>query len=35
MSKLKPVLAQCQKDLEEGAIIIIKDNNYRVRKLPI
>ncbi len=35
MSKLKPVLAQCKKDLEEGAIIIIKDNNYRVRKLPI
>ena len=35
MSKLKPVLNQCQKDLEEGAIIIVKDNSYRVRNLPI
>jgi len=35
MSKLKPVLNQCQKDLEEGAIIIVKDNRYRVRNLPI
>lgn len=35
MSKLKPVLAKCQNDLEEGAIIVIKDHDYRVRKLPI
>ncbi len=35
LSKLKPVLNQCQKDLEKGAIIIIKDNSYRVRELPI
>lgn len=35
MSKLEPVLNKCQKDLEEGAIIIIKDNSYRVRNLPI
>jgi predicted nuclease of predicted toxin-antitoxin system len=35
MSKLNPVLTQCQNDLAEGSIIIIKDNGYRVRKLPI
>ncbi len=35
MSKLSPVLTQCQNDLITGAIIIIKDNGFRVRKLPL
>jgi predicted nuclease of predicted toxin-antitoxin system len=35
MSKLQPVLNECENDLETGVIIIIKDNGYRLRKLPI
>lgn len=35
LSKLNPVLQECQNSLENGAIIVIKDNNYRLRYLPI
>ena len=35
LSKLNPVLEECQNILEDGAIITIKDKNYRVRYLPV
>ncbi|BAQ64016.1 DUF5615 family PIN-like protein [Geminocystis sp. NIES-3709] len=35
LSKLNPVLQECQNILENGAIITIKDKNYRVRYLPV
>ncbi|MGI0479253.1 DUF5615 family PIN-like protein [Geminocystis sp. CENA526] len=35
LSKLNPVLQKCQNILENGAIITIKDKNYRIRYLPV
>lgn len=35
LSKLNPVLLECENVLENGVIITIKDKNYRVRYLPI
>lgn len=35
LSKLNPVLQECQNILENGVIITIKDRNYRIRYLPI
>lgn len=35
LSKLNPVLQECQNILENGAIITIKDKNYRIRYLPV
>lgn len=34
-AKLLDVLAQRSSDLEEGAIVIVEDTRYRVRRLPI
>lgn len=35
LSKLNPVLQECQNILENGVIITIKDSNYRIRYLPL
>jgi len=34
-AKLFDVLAQRSRDLEEGAIVIVEDTRYRLRRLPI
>lgn len=34
-SRLLTVLSECEKKLNEGAIIIIEDYRYRVRNLPL
>lgn len=35
LSKLNPILQKYQDVLQSGAIIVIKDNSYRIRNLPI
>ncbi|NBD18226.1 MAG: hypothetical protein GVY04_19445 [Cyanobacteria bacterium] len=35
INKLRTVLGECGSSLEQGAIIIVENSRYRVRKLPI
>lgn len=33
--RLATVINECTADLESGALVLVEDTNYRVRKLPI
>jgi predicted nuclease of predicted toxin-antitoxin system len=35
VQRLKSVLEQSTKDLAEGAVVLVEDGRYRVRKMPI
>jgi hypothetical protein len=34
-ARLFDVLSECVEDLQTGAIVILQDNRYRIRRLPI